>query len=124
MGASERRKGAQGERDLVTELRSVGIMAVRVAPMEAGGQAKGDVQDGQGNVWSVKRRARRSALYDWLDGFARLALRCDREGWLVVMTLDQYCDLAGAVERWRRIASVNPGDTEATRLATATGERG
>jgi Holliday junction resolvase len=97
MSASERRKGIRGERDLVRELRAAGIGADRVSPLEAGGVAKGDVVDGQGNVWSVKRRAS-SPLYGWLDGADRLALRADWEDWLVILRLDDYPDLAARAE--------------------------
>ena len=94
MSASERRKGATGERELAALLRKAGLDAKRTAPMEAAGEDKGDVEDSQGNRWQVKRRAR-VGIYGWLRGFDRLAIRADREEWLVVMTLDEYLDICG-----------------------------
>lgn len=90
MGAASRRKGASAERELVAALRQAGIGAERVSPMEAAGAQKGDVEDDRGLRWQVKRRGARVVIYGWLEGFDRLAVRSDREGWLVVMRLEDY----------------------------------
>ena len=48
----------------------------------------------------VKRRARIAKIYEWVDGAARpgsvpvVALRSDRQDWLVIMRLDSWLDLA------------------------------
>lgn len=98
VGAAERRKGATGERELVTLLRAYGIDADRVSPLEAGGAGFGDVRDAHGNTWQVKRR-RALALYGWIVGCDRLAVRADRQDWLVVLTLQDYLAMAkGGVE--------------------------
>lgn len=96
MGAMQRSKGARGERELALLLRSAGIDAKRVSPLEAGGAGFGDVADGQGHTWQVKLR-KRVHLYEWLEGCDRLAVRGDRQEWLVVMPLREYLEIVGDV---------------------------
>jgi hypothetical protein len=94
VGALARRKGAAGEQALVRALRAAGLAAVRVSPLEAGTPARGDVRDAD-VTWSVKRR-RRIGLYAWLGEADALALRADRQRWLVVIPLDAYLRLRTA----------------------------
>ena len=95
MGAAERRKGAAGERELVNLLRAAGLEAKRTSPLEAGQAEFGDVRDAQGKRWQVKRR-KAVGLYGWLEGCDRLAVRADRKGWLVVLTLEDFTALVAA----------------------------
>jgi Holliday junction resolvase len=93
MGASQRNKGASGEREWCRMLEIVGVNAKR---------ALGQARDGGGDVpappycWEVKRRARIS-IYEHLDqvvaaapqyegcSVPALALRADNREWLVVL---------------------------------------
>lgn len=95
MGAGERRKGATGERELASILREHGIDATRVSPLEAGGADFGDVREGDGKRWQVKRR-KALGIYAWLEGCDRLAVRADRQPWLVVLPLKDYISLLKA----------------------------
>lgn len=93
MSASQRNKGAGGEREWCKMLEAVGLH-----PKRALGQAR----DGGGDVpappycWEVKRRARVS-IYEHMDQAAAatpqypgctvpaLAIRADNREWLIVM---------------------------------------
>lgn len=90
MGASQRRKGLDGEREFA---RLIGGKRVPLSGA-AGGEFSGDVVDSRGWRWEVKRRRNGwQELYKWLDGADVLAVRADRRPWLVVMPLDRFLDL-------------------------------
>lgn len=85
MGASERRKGLDGEREFA---RLIGGKRVPLSGA-AGGDFSGDVVDSRGWRWEVKRRRDGwRELYAWLDGADAVAIRADRKGWLVVLPLE------------------------------------
>lgn len=91
MGRSERRKGADAEREFA---RLIGGERVPLSGA-AGGSYTGDVI-GLGLRWECKRRRNGfKQLYDWLDGADALAVRADRRPWLVVMPLERLLELIG-----------------------------
>ena len=91
MGKSERRKGADAEREFA---RLIGGERVPLSGA-AGGSYTGDVI-GLGLRWECKRRKDGfKQLYDWLDGADALAVRADRKPWLVVMPLERLLELIG-----------------------------
>tara|TARA_R100001594_G_scaffold140281_1_gene185318 strand:+ start:220 stop:585 length:366 start_codon:yes stop_codon:yes gene_type:complete len=68
MSGSERRKGAEYEREVASRIRSIlGIEAIRSAPLQAGkADAAPDVQTIRG-LWVEAKRRRRIAVSTWLD---------------------------------------------------------
>ena len=68
MSASERRKGAQYEREVAARLRkSLGIDAMRSAPLQAGDPtAAPDVQSIRG-IWIEAKRRKKIAVASWVD---------------------------------------------------------
>lgn len=106
MSASQRRKGASGEREWCEELAKAGITARRQL-----GQARdggGDVLVG-GKLFEVKRRARLS-VREFMDQAVEatensslvptVAMREDgRTDWLVMMRAEDYFDLLRAARQ-------------------------
>jgi len=91
VGKSERRKGADAEREFA---KLIGGERVPLSGA-AGGSYTGDVV-GLGLRWECKRRKDGfRQLYDWLDGADALAVRADRRPWLVVMPLETLLELIG-----------------------------
>ena len=95
-GRSSRTKGCNAERELVHLLTSLGFSARRVplsGSMSATGFA-GDVlvKDGLGEErWEVKRRSQGfKKIYDWLSDASVVAVRSDRNGWIVCMRLEDW----------------------------------
>ena len=87
MPKASRDKGARAELEVA---RLLG--ATKVSRMYQPGP---DLQMPDGRWVEVKRRKKAwSRLYDWLSDDAQiLALRADREPWLVVMTLGTFLDI-------------------------------
>ena len=100
MGKFSRAKGLRNERELVNLLRDRGIDAERV-PLSgaAHGSFAGDVIapiHGQQKRIECKVRATGfKTLYDWLSDADILAVKRDRDEWLVVMTLEDYLNTKG-----------------------------
>lgn len=96
MSASQRRKGADGEREACSLLNSeFGTNAARNLDQTREGGT--DIHLGPFQI-EVKRRKRIGNLYEWL-GQAKgelptLMLRADGKGWLVVMEFDKWARLA------------------------------
>ena len=90
-GVSGRRKGRRGENEFARMVDGHRISSA--------GESGPDVEDWQGNRWEVKRvKSRYKILYDNLTqspNIERLAVRDDREEWLVVMPLSLYLKMAG-----------------------------
>ncbi len=90
-GKSCRRKGYEGERELVHLLPGAYRVPLSGA---AGGEFSGDV------IWpplgrgeSKRRKDAFRSLYKWLEGKDWLAVRADRREWLVVLTLDKLLEV-------------------------------
>lgn len=96
MSASQRRKGADGEREACKALNDeFGTDVGRnLSQTREGGT---DIHLGPFQI-EVKRRARISGLYEWLGQaggeLPTLMLRADGKGWLVVMEFDKWARLA------------------------------
>lgn len=94
MGRSQRRKGANAERELVKILEEHGIFAARI--LEQCRSARlADLETAIGLI-EVKRRARAwGDLYDAHEqNDAEIVMhRADGRGWLVSMELDEFIDL-------------------------------
>jgi Holliday junction resolvase len=99
MGASQRRKGAAGERELANLLsEQLGWVCKRnIGQARDGGD---DITTGQFR-WEVKRRAG-IAVYEWIEQAVRasgpndvpiVACRGDGKGWLVVMRFEDALPL-------------------------------
>lgn len=103
MGKAQRRKGADGEREVCAILRdSLGIDAKRNLTQTREGGC--DIVCGPFNL-EIKRRARIGQIYDWMEQAAAscesspqtptVVCRGDGKKWLVVMTLQDWMKLAG-----------------------------
>lgn len=94
MGASQRRKGAAGEREVVNMLKDYGIPAKRISMMESNHTDKGDIEIGAGktkDIGSVKREQKvPKYVYDALGDCDYLFMRKDKHKWLVVMDLESF----------------------------------
>ncbi|MCH8346569.1 MAG: helix-turn-helix domain-containing protein [Chloroflexi bacterium] len=95
MGLSQRQKGLRREREFAQ------LTGGKRVPLSgaAGGEYTGDVK-ALGMTWEVKARAAGfRELYKWLDGSDALALKADRQEWLVVLpyeTLRAMLDRPGS----------------------------
>lgn len=95
MGKFSRDKGARNERELVNLLRERGIHAERV-PLSgaAHGSFSGDIiATLGGRLQRIECKVRADGfkqIYGWLDGNDILAIKRDRDEWLVVMTMEDY----------------------------------
>jgi Holliday junction resolvase len=92
MGKSQRRKGAEGENELVGVLRANGYEAEKVSAMSKEGP---DVVAFNGRVIEVKRHEEFPSvqLKRWLQDVNMVAIRPDRDVWHVWLTLDELLDL-------------------------------
>ena len=104
MSASERRKGAQYEREVATRLRRVlGVDALRSAPLQAGrADAAPDIQSISG-LWIEAKRRRKIAVASWMDKAREecpeaevpvVVMREDAGVSLVVVSLDDLATFA------------------------------
>lgn len=95
MGKKSKRKGYYGEWKLVKLLRDHGIEAKRVPYSGATEDYKGDVMLPHSNeLIEVKlRNDSFKTLYDWLNGMDYLAIKRDKQDFLIVMELDKFIDL-------------------------------
>jgi len=86
---SQRTKGANGERELVRLLRSLGIDCERTA--RNGVRGAFDISSAWGSI-ECKRRKRIGEVYDWVDQASGGIVMCraDRRGWLVIQRLEDY----------------------------------
>ena len=99
MSASQRRKGAAGEREWCAFLGERGITAKR--DIDQSREGGGDVRVPP-LLWEVKRYAR-FAVYEHMDQATEsarkhgllpaLALRGDKREWLIVMRAEDFFDL-------------------------------
>lgn len=84
-GKAPRRKGDAGEREIAKLLGGTRV------PLSgaAGGEYSGDVKVPILGVGEVKRRANGfRQIYGWLEGNDFLAVRADRQQWLIIMPID------------------------------------
>lgn len=90
-GRASRRKGYEGEREWAT------LTGGKRVPLSGAlEEMPGDVR-AHGLLWQVKRKASAwKTLYGLLDGPEdALALRADRQPWLVVMTYEKFLEVMG-----------------------------
>lgn len=91
MGLMSRRKGANGEREVVNLLKSRGIPSKRISLLETNGLDKGDIQVGHYQKGSVKLGSHvPKFLYDALGDCDFLFSRRDKQKWLVTMPLEWF----------------------------------
>ena len=95
MGKSQRRKGREGENELVGYLHAHGYQAKRISAMY---QSGADVEAFDGRVIEVKRRENpvSKQLEGWLEDVNLVAVRADRGEWHMWLTLDTLLDLIDA----------------------------
>jgi len=94
MAARSRRKGKDGEREVVRLFTEAGYKAVRTAPLEAGGQVKGDVYVSGIGVVQVKLGSHVPCSFGkWLEDADILLTRRDRERWVVSMSAESFIEL-------------------------------
>lgn len=100
----QRRKGANGERELAGALREAGHRADRTAPLQAGMNGEADVRTSLPGVFMEVKRAERLDIPRWLRELETacpegregvLAFRQSRQPWRVVISLDHYLSLHG-----------------------------
>lgn len=89
----QRRKGAQGERNIVNLLKANGLTAKRISMMETGGIDKGDIEV---NFTGILQKAQVKVgkqipkfIYDALADYPFLFMKGDRKRWIVTMPLEQ-----------------------------------
>lgn len=100
-GKKSKRKGYTGEREIVQLLNKYGIKAERV-PLSGAlkGKLSGDVDctiKGESKKIEVKRRKDGfKELYKFIeqDDSDYIFMRADRKEWLIVMTFDEWLELA------------------------------
>ena len=103
MGSSQKRKGNEGERELVRLLNKAGVEC-RKTPMSGALHFwKGDVEFApyfeNGIKGEIKRRKKINNLfYDMLKEARYGFIRGDNKSWLVVMDLDEFAEMYKA---WR-----------------------
>lgn len=103
MGKMSRDKGGRFEAELVRALRERGFDAERV-PLSgaAHGSFSGDINMtmlGAARRWEAKIRSDGfKELYRWIGGHAGLFLRADRKETLVVLRMDDFCELVARAE--------------------------
>ena len=92
MGASQRRKGAGGENELVAYLRAHGHKAEKISAMY---QPGADVETFNNRLVEVKRRSKppSAVIEQWLTDVNLVAYRADRGEWRIVMPLTELLDL-------------------------------
>ncbi len=92
MGKSQRRKGMRGENEFVAYLGDHGYQAKKISAMYKEGP---DVEAFGGRVIEVKRRANpvSQLLTNWLRDVNMVAVRTDRDVWMIWITLDEMLDL-------------------------------
>ncbi|HHV61126.1 MAG TPA: hypothetical protein GXX51_00570 [Firmicutes bacterium] len=89
-GRAPKRKGSNGERELV---RLLGGQRVPLSGA-AGGDYAGDVVvPGLGRGEVKRRRDGFRQIYGWLEGRDFLALRADRRDWLIVLPIERVLQL-------------------------------
>jgi len=92
-GKAPRRKGNSGERELA---RLLGGKRIPLSG-SAGGHFAGDViVPGLGRGEVKRRRDGFKQLYAWLEGRDFLALRADRQPWLIVLPVETVARLLQA----------------------------
>lgn len=106
-GDGPRRKGADGEREIVTILRAAGWPHARRTADGRSQRGRGDVAGGPVGVhWEVRRRER-AELWQWLadaergagaDQVPLVAFRRSRSGWWAAMPLEAVLALLRARE--------------------------
>ena len=107
MSASERRKGAEGEREVVRLLHEYGWPQAKRTSDGASQSQRGDIANGPLGVhWEVRRR---EALSIWAclaqaEGDAKgdwpvVAFRRSRSGWYAALPLEALLVLLGGYEK-------------------------
>ena len=94
MGALQRRKGANGDREIVNIFKAKGIPAKRISMMETGGIDKGDVLIAE--VWKAECKVGMQ-VPDFVykarkAGEELLLMKRDRKQWLICMDLELFLD--------------------------------
>ncbi|MDD3089374.1 MAG: hypothetical protein WC261_10625 [Synergistaceae bacterium] len=93
MGKSQRDKGYRGENNLVNMLKESGIDAKRVPLSGATDFQKGDIV-ANGMTGEVKIRGSGfKQIYDWLAAHDFLAIKADRQQYLVVLPIEKFIEL-------------------------------
>jgi hypothetical protein len=96
MGAASRRKGADGERELIALARACGLEAERTwstAQHPDPAERRCDVRV-EGRPCQVKRqRDGFKALYDGLEAVEFLFVRTDGESWLAIIRSEELFEL-------------------------------
>lgn len=93
-GKYSRNKGARFERELVNKFTKSGIKAKRISMMETNGIDKGDlVLMDSLNVQVKGGNQVPKFIYYAIDGFDILAIRRDREDWLITMDYEFFVGL-------------------------------
>jgi len=89
MPSPNKEKGKRGERGLVNLLRLLGIDCKRTGHKQDEGRAEfADVTLATGEKIEVKTGKQvPSSLYKWIEGQDALAVKRDREDWLLVVRL-------------------------------------
>ena len=102
MGKMQRDKGARFEREIVHKLEFHDIKAKRV-PLSGATWLKGDVIANLNNedyVLELKKRGNCfKQIYEWIDEADALVIAADRKKPLIVMDLDDFCDLYNNKEK-------------------------
>ena len=102
MGKMQRDKGARFEREIVHKLEFHDIKAKRV-PLSGSTWMKGDVIANFNNedyVLELKKRGNGfKQIYEWIEEADALVIAADRKKPLIVMDLDDFCDLYNNKEK-------------------------
>jgi len=102
MGKMQRDKGARFEREIVKKLEYHDIKAKRV-PLSGATWLKGDIIANLNNedyTLELKKRGNGfKQIYEWIDEADALVISADRKDPLVVMRLDDFCDLYNNKEK-------------------------
>lgn len=94
MGRSEKRKGTEGERELVRILNKSGVNCMRIPLSGSIWSWKGDIDFFNGIKGEVKRRRRINKLfYEMLEEATYGFIRGDNKPWLVVMGLEDFVEM-------------------------------
>jgi len=102
MGKMQRDKGNRFERTIVNVFKAFDIPAQRVPLSGATEYAKGDIEITiQEKIYRIECKARGTGfkqLYTWIDGNDLLVIKADRQPALVVIPLEQFCQLVRQIE--------------------------
>lgn len=102
MGKMQRDKGARFEREIVHKLEFHNIKAKRV-PLSGATWLKGDIIANLNNedyTLELKKRGNGfKQIYEWIEEPDALVICADRKKPMIVMDLDNFCDLYNNKEK-------------------------